>query len=189
MIPELSGGHVPPGRYRASLEEVRDRFVAHPDFVESASRPGLFAGLIRYLVAWEQVQETTQADDRLLKAIWIAGSFASAEMNPGDVDLTVIVNGPVADSVAGQQGSGGIRKLTRHRGSVKAKYNVEVFPVRWHPIEHPFDNSVDLDGDLAAYLSDRGKMDDWWQRCRVDGRDVPTIESCETRRGYLEVIP
>ena len=90
--------------------------------------------------------------------------------------------------MSGRRGSGGIKKLTQHRKAIKTTYGVEAFPVRWHPIEHPFDRSVDLTGDEAAYLSDRGKMDDWWQRRRVGGQDIPSIESCEARRGYLEVI-
>jgi hypothetical protein len=189
LIPEFNGdGHLPPGRYRTTLELVEATFVADERFAGSTTRSPLFDGLLRYFADWELVQSATNADSPILKAVWIAGSFASSAIDPGDIDVTPILDGVVADAVAGRPGSGGIRSLTRHRNSVKARYGVEIFPVRWHPIEHPFDNNVDLTGDEAAYLSDRGKMDDWWQRCRVDGQDIPTIESCEARRGYLEVI-
>lgn len=189
MIPEFDGGgHLPPGRYRTTLEVVEARFVTHEQFSASTTRPTLFTGLLRYLADWEAIQAATNADGPLVKAIWIAGSYASSALNPGDVDVTPILDGIIADSVAGRPGSGGIKKLTKHRDGVKAAYGVEVFPVRWHPIERPFDANLDLTGDEAAYLSDRGKMDDWWQRCRIDGQDIPTVESCETRRGYLEVI-
>ncbi|SHZ65065.1 Uncharacterised protein [Mycobacteroides abscessus subsp. abscessus] len=189
MIPELTAdGHLPPGRYRVTLEAIRDRFVAHEDFAGSSSRARLFGGLVEYLIAWEDVQAMTSANGRILKSLWLAGSFTSSVVDPRDVDATPIVNGVVADSVVGRPGSKGIKRLIQHRDSIKARYGVEIFPVRWHPIEHPFDPKVDLTGDEAAYLSDRGKMDDWWQRCRVNGEDAPTAASCETRRGYLEVI-
>lgn len=189
LIPEFnSDGNLPPGRYRTTLELIEGRFVTDDRFAASGTRSKLFDGLLAYLTDWEEVQAATNADSPILKAVWIAGSFASSTLDPGDVDVTPILDGVVADMVAGRRGSGGIKKLTQHRDGIKARYGVEVFPVRWHPIERPFDHGVDLTGDETAYLSDRGKMDDWWQRCRTRGQDVPTRDSCEARRGYLEVI-
>jgi hypothetical protein len=189
MIPRLDGdGLLPPGRYRCSVEELHERFVAHASFEGSARRQELFEGLVRYLIDWEDTSVKTGAKRPILRAMWIAGSFTTSETEPGDIDVSPIIDGVIADDVAGRPGSGMIRRLTQHRTSIKAKYGVEVFPIRWFPIERPFKSGVDLSGDERAYLCDRGQMDDWWQRCRIDGNDVPSVASCETRRGYLEVI-
>lgn len=189
MIPELSSaGLLPPGRYRCSLEELHERFVAHASFQSSNGRSELFDGLVRYLIDWQDTTKATAAEGPILRAIWVAGSFTTSTEAPRDIDLSPIVDGVVADRVAGRPGSKMIRKLTQHRASIREEYGVEVFPIRWFPIERPFKSGLDLSGDERAYLSDRGKMDDWWQRCRIDGNDVPSVASCETQRGYLEVI-
>ncbi|AUS33349.1 hypothetical protein C1M55_21160 [Rhodococcus qingshengii] len=189
MIPPLGpDGHLPPGRYRCTLEEVERTFVRSPTIGDPTRREDLFDGFVRYLTDWEDTQLATAATGQLLRSVWVGGSFVSDEPSPSDVDISPIVDGLVADSVAGKPGSKMIGKLTKHRDSIKARYGVEVFPVKWFPIERPFKAGLDLAGDELAYLSDRGKMDDWWQRCRIDGVDLPSVESCETRRGYLEVM-
>ncbi|WP_407107882.1 DUF6932 family protein [Rhodococcus aetherivorans] len=189
MIPELNcEGLLPPGRYRCSVEELHERFVAHPSFRKSDKRAQLFEGFVKYLIDWEDAAKQTKAERPFLRAVWVAGSFTTSEQSPSDIDISPIVDGSVADEVARRPGSRMIRKLTQHRDSIKERYGVEVFPIRWFPIERPFMSGLDLSGDQRAYLSDRGKMDDWWQRCRVDESDVPSVASCETRRGYLEVI-
>ncbi|NKR75845.1 hypothetical protein GS492_24870 [Rhodococcus hoagii] len=189
MIPQLNGdGHLPPGRYQCTVEDVFERFVADPMYAGSESRNKLFEGLVQYLIDWEDTATATKSTRPILRAVWVAGSFTSSKPHPGDIDISPIVDGTAADEVAGRPGSRMIRRLTQDRTSIKGRYGVEVFPIRWFPIERPFMSGLDLSGDEQAYLSDRGKMDDWWQRCRVDGKDVPSTESCETRRGYLEVI-
>ncbi|WP_411742548.1 DUF6932 family protein [Rhodococcus sp. IEGM 1318] len=189
MIPSFgTDGHLPPGRYRCTLEEVEESLVRSRVFSDPARREELFSGLIRYLTAWEDTQRNTGADAPLLRSVWMAGSFVSSKLSPSDIDVSPIVDGVIADSVAKRPGSRMIRNLTQDRASILRKYGVEVFPVRWFPIERPFQAGLDLAGDQLAYLSDRGKMDDWWQRCRIDGVDLPSIASCATRRGYLEVM-
>ncbi|MGC5249617.1 DUF6932 family protein [Gordonia sp. DT219] len=186
-IPDIrESGHLPPGRYRATLNEVYDRFVAHEDFAESTTRQDRFQDLSDYLGAWRQVESTTKT--ALLRSLWLAGSFVSNKLNPKDIDLTPIIDGVIADEIKGLPGSGGVRKLSSDRMYVKKTFRIEPFPIRWHPIVHPFESELDLEVGEAAYLSDRGMMDDWWQRCRVGDEDVPTLEGCEARRGYLEVV-
>ena len=46
LIPELdaSTGHLPLGRYHVTLDEVRSRFVAHPDFEGFPTREAIWQG-------------------------------------------------------------------------------------------------------------------------------------------------
>lgn len=168
------------------MRNIQERFVEHPEFATSVTRKARFQDLSDYLGAWSQVEATTGR--KVLLALWLAGSFVSARLDPGDLDLTPVIDGVVADDLKGRPGSGGVRMLSKDRDYVKSKFRIEPFPVRWHPIAHPFESGVEFAVDEAAYLSDRGMMDDWWQRCKIDGEDEPSIESSATRRGYLEVV-
>lgn len=188
-IPTLTPeGHLPPGRFRCTLEDVRDRFVLDARFSESSTRRRLFDGLIRYLSTWEEIDRRSEAEESIIVAIWIAGSFASAKLDPEDVDITPIVNGLVADRFAGKHGSKKIKDLIApHRQSVKAKFGVEVFPLAWYPVISPFHVTRKGGVNQQAYVADRGRYDDWWQRCRYQEEDIPSVQSCPARRGYLEV--
>lgn len=155
-------------------------------FASSLRRGQLFEGLIRYLDGWQIATTTTDAATPLLRTIWMAGSFVSTKVDPGDIDITPVIDGLAADSVKGQPGSKSIRRLTQNRESIRERYGVEVFPLRWYPVVRPF-RARQLVADEFAYASDRGKLDDFWERDRVDGSDIPSKESCNSRRGYLEV--
>src|SRR5690606_41978416 len=97
----------------------------------------------------------------ILRSFWIAGSFASPKLEPGDIDVTVIIDGVAADAVRGKPGSGAIRKLTEHRDGIRARYGLEVFTLRWHPVVHLHQASHLASAAELAYLSDRGRYDDW----------------------------
>lgn len=121
----------------------------------------------------------------MLRYVWVAGSFASFRLDPTDVDITPVIDGDVADSVRKR----GIKKLAGDRTSIKARYGVEVFPITWVPVVSAL-SAEGRSAQEAAYISDRGKMDDFWQRRRSNEaiKAPPTVEECTTRRGYLEVI-
>lgn len=188
MIPAFNGdGNLPPGRHVCSLTDVQKVLVEAPQFEEaSATRRELFAGLVRYLAEWESAQEVLMASRSLLRAIWIGGSFASAELNPNDIDVSPIIDAQYVDTFAGRPGYKRVGSLTRHRPTLRERYKLDVFPIKWHPVVNIL-NSATWDNEDEAYVTDRGRFDDFWQRCRFNGSDIPTEESCESRRGYLEV--
>ncbi|MEE3852561.1 hypothetical protein VZC37_19625 [Gordonia sp. LSe1-13] len=186
VIPSLSeDGHLPPGRYRCTLPEFADRFVHSREFDSSTTRRKLFDSLLRYLVEWQLLIDGADDADDLLKSVWIAGSYASGKLDPADIDVSPVVNGVVAERVRTK----GLKRLTQDRGSIKRRFDVEVFPIEWRPVPGIF-SAGGLRAVDAAYFEVRGKMDDFWQRCRLDDavREAPTVEECETRRGYLEVM-
>lgn len=159
--------------------------MRHPDFAASESRADLFDTFLRYLIAWELLENRTGSQG-LLKCVWVAGSFASARMNPSDIDASPVIDGVIADETPTR----GIKRLTQHRESIKARYGVEVFPITWRPVPGVL-NAGGFAAADAAYFEDRGKMDDFWQRRRKDESGIklpPTVEECVTRRGYLEVV-
>ncbi|MGN2635818.1 DUF6932 family protein [Nocardia takedensis] len=184
---DSESGHLPPGRYSCTLEEVEEHLVSGERFKSSSNRGALFGGLLRYLLDWGEVPRKTGVGDPILRSVWMAGSFVSPKLEPGDLDLTVIIDGGTADAMRGKPGSKAIRDLTQHRDGVKQRYGLEVFTLRWHPVVHLHQANPALSAAELAYLSDRGRYDDWWQRCRLDEADLPSVESCASRRGYLEV--
>lgn len=188
LIPALGpGGHLPQGRYLCTLEELEAEFVRGEPYRTSVTRQTIFGGFVRYLSEWEDATLRSGSQVPILRSVWVAGSFVSAKLDPSDIDVSPIIDGPAADAMKGRPGSGAIRKLVTHRESVRNEYNVEPFPIRWCPIVRPFRARANGGIDELAYLSDRGKMDDWWQRRRIDNEDIPSIASCDAKRGYLEV--
>lgn len=186
MIPDFEGGHLPPGRHPCTLDDIERSLVNGQVFEASTMRRDLFKGFVRYLAEWEGVQEVLGAPRAFLHAVWIGGSFASQEVNPNDIDVSPLIDAPLASSFHGRPGVKRIEKLIRHRPSIRDKYGVDVFPIAWHPVVHVLNEST-WDNVHREYLTDRGKFDDFWQRCRVNGSDTPSEESCVSRRGYLEV--
>lgn len=188
MIPPIdsASGHLPVGRFTCTLEEVRSVFVDDPRFAGSATRPRLFAGLVRYMSEWERLEEMVGMSE-VLRRIWIGGSFTTSKLDPDDVDVSPIVDGPKLDAIKGKPGCGQMNKLFEHRDSVVSAFGVEPFAVTWWPVTtmHAREISV-LEHD---YVLVRGLMDDFWQRVRSSEVKGPlTIADSAPRRGYLEVI-
>ncbi|MDT3443595.1 DUF6932 family protein [Pseudofrankia sp. BMG5.37] len=65
MIPPLVGQppHLPPGRYRATLDEVLERFV--DGFPGSSTRRGIWDGFVAYLRVWVDFEERSSCIDGL----------------------------------------------------------------------------------------------------------------------------
>jgi hypothetical protein len=87
MIPLLQGdpAHLPPGRYRATLDEVYERFVAQTP--ESPTRHVIWEGFMSYLQAWAATEEqlSPHLDGRsLVRVAWLAGSFVSGKVDPNN---------------------------------------------------------------------------------------------------------
>lgn len=188
MVPALDSmnGLLPVGRYTCTLEDVQRAFVDDPQFAGSTTRPRLFAGLVRYMAEWERFEKMVGTGE-MLRRIWVGGSFTTAKLDPDDIDVSPIVDGPKLDEVKGKPGCGKMNKLFENRDSVVRDFGVEPFPVTWWPVTtmHAREVSI-LEHDYALA---RGLMDDFWQRVRSSAVKGPlTIEDSAPRRGYLEVI-
>jgi hypothetical protein len=187
VIPDLDGatGHLPPGRYRATYEQVKARFCDHPDFVGSQKRARLWEGFERYLTAWFEVED--QLGSRLLLAVWLGGSYMSAKEDPDDLDIAVVIDRDALDAADGRDGVGTAKKLMKNRTKCLSVYGVEPHPVRWVRLATPWGpDAQTLTG--RDYYNDRGTLDDWMQRCpSSDVKVAPVPEDAWPARGYLEV--
>ena len=191
MIPDLdaSTGHLPPGRYRATLTEIHARFVDHPDFAESLTRPDVWDGFIGYMTAWQRLEEAL-AEQQLVMSAWLGGSFISMKRDPSNLDLTVIIDGELLESCVGKPGIGALKKLT-HRDRMLQDFLVSPCILRYCYFRSPFKSHIAGTPNIEEYVSTRGAFDDWWQRVRPSGeaKGAPSRESAGARRGYLEVEP
>ena len=193
MIPDFdeSTGHLPVGRYHATLAEVHARFVDHPDFTDSPTRQAVWDGFIAYMAAWQRLDDDLAAylgGKRLVMTTWLAGSFVSPKLDPGNLDLTVIIDGELAASCQRRPGIGQLRKLS-HRDGMLKEFKVSPCVVRHRYFRSPFGPQIAGRPEVEEYVMMRGAFDDWWQRARPDGvpKGEPTLETAVARRGYLEV--
>lgn len=186
MIPALSDtGHLPPGRYRTTLEEVEERFVRSREFEGSTSRTTVWDGLGLYLHAWDQLEQQVNGVG-LLKWLWIGGSFASAKLNPSDIDVSVVIDGDLLRKLRGRPGIGKLRDLFNERAKVRETFKVEPAAIQWRAVASTWTSSGWNMAD-RDYLERRGALDDWWQRVRSDDHVAPHMDDAPPRRGYLEV--
>ncbi|MER5338845.1 hypothetical protein ABT030_00590 [Streptomyces mirabilis] len=183
-------GHLYPGRYSVGLDGAKDFLVSAPVFGESATRPGLWEGLERYLVRFWSLDERYAeplGDLSLVDRLWLGGSFASSKLNPDNIDVTVFVDHEAEKVVRSHEGA---RWLTEafQREAIKKEFGLSPIRVRYVRVPSPF-RTKELTQDDRLYYGDRGAWDDWWQRRRASDhiKDGPTVETAAARRGYLEV--
>lgn len=178
-IPDLTGssGLLPLGRYRCSLSEVRDRFVSHSDFARSTTRPKIWQD-------WLQAKDTLKSIVPV-HAAWLGGSFTTAKLDPGDLDVVFVVSGPSATALRDPTARTALALFATNRlGSVRG-WSLDTFVLEWEPIAEP--------GQLRPvgqeeYYSWRGHWDDFWQRHRSGGKNNAAVAAdAIPRRGYLEV--
>jgi hypothetical protein len=188
LIPPLEpgNGHLPPGRYSATLEEVKAAFVDAPRFILSETRPKLWNGLLRYLDEWAELER--DSGQELLHAVWLAGSFISSKVDPQDVDASPVHDETTQKVLAPLNAGKRLKRLIGHRQTVVKHFNVEPFPIPWARI-----TSTLYPGRLTeveqGYLAHRGAYDEWWQRVRPAGQArAPEPPDCLAARGYVEVI-
>jgi hypothetical protein len=193
LIPDLdaSTGHLPLGRYHATLDEVHARFVDHPDFTGSPTRQAVWDGFIAYVSAWHLLEDKLAEHlhgKRFLMAIWLAGSFISGKFDPGNLDLTLLVDGELVASCRGKPGIAGIKRLS-HRDGMLDVFRVSPCIVQHRYFRSPFRQQLVGNPEVEDYVMLRGAFDDWWQRARPADvpKGEPTPETAVARRGYLEV--
>ena len=111
----------------------------------------------------------------------------SRKFDPHNLDVTVLVDGELADSCRGKPGIGAIKKLS-HRERMLDTFKVSPCVVRHRYFRsRSGPRSPGIRG-FEDYVMMRGAFDDWWQRVRPAGeKGEPTRESAVPRRGYLEV--
>lgn len=178
-------GHLPPGRYRTTLPNIKQRFVLSPDFQASSTRAAIWDGFTSYLLAWKTSQAAL--GQPILKTIWVGGSFTSSELDPQDIDLSPVYDEALVDDLHSKPGIKSLKKLIGNRTSMTNKYMVEPFPLPWRGLQSTLHPST-LPDHAQTYLAKRGGLDDWWQRIRPAGAKVaPVAPTDVAERGYLEV--
>lgn len=184
MIPALSDGHLPIGTYLCTLEELEAAFVEAPAFAASSTRRSVFDGLVDYLADWEAVE--SQLAVKVLKRLWVGGSFTSGAVEVGDIDVSPFLDSNVLNTLRGRQGAGQIKALYEQRSKVRSTYHVEPFVVLWKPFTTL--KLRNFEAEEYEYVATRGVMDDFWQRTRdLSVKQAMLAEDAEAARGYLEV--
>lgn len=165
FVPGADGYRVlPPGRHTCTQDEFRERFVdGLPDY---ACRKQIYDDL-------EEYQRQQKLNGLVVISYWIDGSFTSEKLNPGDIDITAIIDGSKSSPT-----QDGLDSWINPRDT-------------WKAIPHPsVGRPLLIDGfglvkvpdgtqEHQMYLFLRGYWDDWWQRCRATNN----VES----KGYVEV--
>ena len=162
----------PPGRVRMSFDAVEEMLVKHPKFTDSATRSEVWDGLERYLTAFFRVEELCAdllGEANLVHYLWLGGSFVSNNLDPNNIDVTMVVDGAAREAVRGREGSGWLTTAFE-RGRILRDYRVSPLEVSYRPVASPFRSSL-ADPVEQNYFRERGAWDDWWQRCRAPGVD------------------
>lgn len=180
--------HLPPGRTRLTFDEAHRQLVGAKAFAASTTRPALWRGLQDYLVGFGALSiryGSRLTADPLVHFLWLGGSFASAEINPQNIDVTVCVDAENRSRLRGVAGGGWMNEAFS-RAKILAEFGVSPLEMQYRRVASVFQMQQLEDVD-RLYLQTRGAWDDWWQRCRVPGEGSPSGASADVRRGYVEV--
>lgn len=153
-------------------------FVKGETFIESASRSKIWND-------WNDALALLQSAVTVY-AVWIGGSFTTSKVDPGDVDVTYIVDAPQSRLLQGEEKK--TCAIFATRGAVRSVLglNVDTFVIPWECIPTPLPPG--MDGFQTLYYWARGHWDDWWQRAKQGPKDAPPVPAdALPRRGYLEV--
>lgn len=170
-LPELIDGPdgykiLPPGRHTCSFSQFESRFVTER-IVDHARRSRILEDFLAY-------RDQQLRCGLVVTSYWIDGSFTSDKVDPGDIDITSLVDG----------------NASRPAGDFASWLNPKDY---WKVFVHPHvERTLLVDGfaivkypDAAPqelldnYLKMRGYWDDWWQRSRNTGD--------RESKGYVEV--
>lgn len=177
MIPDLDPRHglLPPGRYRATREEVHERFVDG----RGVHRERLWRD---WRVATSLLRRHVHVN-----AAWLYGRFLSDDPEPEVVQCLYWAEDLELGQAHLDPSSANILRAFSQRGKVRdiVGVRVETHLVAWHC--QPDTNNEDH--YLSPYLERRGQVDDYLQRMRCGPRgSVLAREDALPRRGYVEVI-
>jgi hypothetical protein len=192
MLPDFDArGHLPPGRYRVDIETAGAALVGAERFEGSKTRDKLWTGFEEYafsFVLLEQRYSHLLDGASLIHSVWLGGSFVSSKLDPENVDATVLVDEAAEKAVRGQPGSTWLTDAFKSRRSILQKFGVSALRIGYRPVASVFDVRT-MSAEEQTYFRDRGRWDDWWQRCRLPDipEEPPSEASAVPVRGYLEV--
>jgi hypothetical protein len=149
-------GRIAPGRHVTDVHEVEQRLVM--PFPLSISRRSLYSG-------WRDRRNSIVGVVPEINQEWMAGSFASAKRDPGDIDVVTFLEATDIEALDPAEVATLMDLLTGARA--KLRFGTHGFIVT---VFEPADPRHDL------YLHARGYWDDWWSKDR-NGDE----------RGYLDV--
>lgn len=178
VIPETDAatGHIPPGRYLATLEEIAHSFVAQSAFGETV-RSEIWA---EFLLAIDGLRQVVP-----VIAIWVSGSFISPKDAPSDIDCTVWIESDIL-AVAGLDPAKNQQLAAFFQAGWLKSVGLRVDPYLgvWRQVLEP---SLSDDEDKQYYWT-RGQWDDFWQRVRSGPVGAAAVRAdVLPTRGYLEV--
>lgn len=176
-LPNLSAGAIPPGRFRATLDEVAAAWVEAPVFAESATRREI----------WSEWLEAVQALRGAVPVIaaWLGGSFLSPKLDPGDLDCVWVIDDVTLAATRLDLERARLTGLFAQNKLQSVGMRVDSYVLAWRrrPGAAPRD---ELDWQYLRY---RGYWDDFWQRARSGPKgSEPTRADAVPSRGYLEVM-
>lgn len=180
MIPafDVGASSMVTGRYAATLDEVRDRFVADAQFAGSSSRAPI----------WDEWQEATAALREVVPVaqVWIAGSFTTTKLDPNDIDCLYWLDADLVEAAMSDDAAKNVIGLFAQPNALRNSFGLRIdsYVATWRSIPNPaLGDHLDW-----KYYRDRGHWDDWWQRQRTGPQGSPPgrADSIQ-RRGYLEV--
>lgn len=151
-------GFLPPGRCRVTVAEFREAFV--DAFPSSKRRPVIFDRWLQHREALSSLVS--------VQAQWIDGSYVTGKLEPGDIDVVTILDGPTTDTLPVTRLP--LLKSLLDGPRTKASWDVDSYPLAVYPEDHPAHE---------IYLKMRGYWD-WWLG-RVRDRETQV-------KGYLEVV-
>lgn len=167
-LPELDGWLLPPGRHRATLDEVHARFVAAAPY--RAEREVLYAALRAYAARVRALFWTG--------SLWVDGGFVTHKpwAPPEDVDVTIVVRRAMTRALTPEQRVRLYGLLTLH-GLYARSPAVAVSRLR--AMGDLVDAAICVRDDRARLA----EMHETWSRVRGDnGAELPGAV-----KGYVEV--
>ncbi|CAM5710065.1 hypothetical protein BOQ63_015145 [Streptomyces viridifaciens] len=190
MLPDFNDhGHLPPGRYRLTITQAAEAFVHAERFQASTSRAQIWQGFQEYLYQFihleEQFAPLLQGRE-LIHSVWLGGSFVSAKLDPHNVDATLLMNPEAERAIRGNPGSKWLTTAFKSWKAMQDRYGVAPLRIPYVPVAKVF-QPQDFAAEELEYFRDRGRWDDWWQRCRRPGEGEPSVQSAAPVRGYVEV--
>jgi hypothetical protein len=168
VLPELDGWLLPPGRHVATLDEVRDRFVARAPY--AAERAPLFDALRWYAGQVGRLFWTG--------SLWIDGGFVTYKpwAPPDDVDVTIVVRRALTRALSEAQ-----RARLYELVTLQGVYARE--PAVATPRVRPMAGMVDAFFCRADDRAQLAVMHETWSRVRGENGEVLP----DVTKGYVEV--
>lgn len=178
MIPPLTNGKLPVGRFPADAGEVEQRFVNDPAFVASTTRAQVWSD-------WQQVATGARTLVPVC-AVWLGGSFLTDKVDPDDLDVVWLIDSrQLLRTQADPSKAPGLSILgdgPRLRSITGLRVDTYVCP--WVPDP----GGTGAAPGFAGYAQTRGYWDDFWQRSIAGAKTGPRVPAdALPKRGYLEV--